>query len=158
METFVTPEEVFGLTGTPAMLGWLILILAPRRFPLLNAVPQLIIPLGLSFVYGVLVLRFFVEPGGGFASLAEVRQLFSSDWVLLAGWVHYLAFDLAIGAYLAARMDGAGIGRLVQAPILIATFLLGPIGFVLAILTEATLTARPDLPFSAPFKPKGLTS
>ncbi len=139
----MTPEEIFGTTGTPAILGWAILILAPRRFALLNAVPQLVIPLGLSVLYAVLVLRYFTEPGGGFGSLADVRQLFTSDWTLLAGWVHYLAFDLAIGAYLATRMDRAGIGRLVQAPILVTTFLLGPIGFALAVLTEAALTARP---------------
>jgi hypothetical protein len=145
----VTPEDVFGMTGTPAILGWAILILGPRRYPWLNAIPQLVIPLGLSALYAVLVLRYFAEPGGGFDSLAGVRQLFTSDWTLLAGWVHYLAFDLAIGAYLAARMDRAGIGRLIQAPILMTTFLLGPIGFLLAILTEAALSARLPLPLPA---------
>jgi hypothetical protein len=145
----VTPEEVFAISGTPAILGWAILILAPRRYPWLNAVPQLVIPFGLSMLYAILVLRYFAEPGGGFDSLADVRQLFTSDWVLLAGWVHYLAFDLAIGAYLATRMDRAGIGRLVQAPILVTTFLFGPIGFVLAVLTEAALMARPTVPFPA---------
>lgn len=138
----MTPEQIFGMTGTPAVLGWAILIFAPRRFAWLNAVPQLLIPLGLSILYAVLVLRYFTEPGGGFDSLAHVRQLFTSDWMLLAGWVHYLAFDLAIGAYLAIRMDKAGIGRIVQAPILLTTFLFGPMGFVLALITETALSAR----------------
>lgn len=142
METSVTPEQLFAMTGTPAMLGWAILILAPRRYTWLNAVPQLVIPLGLSLLYAALVLRHFSEPGGGYGSLAEVRQLFTSDWVLLAGWVHYLAFDLAIGAYLAARMDRAGIGRLVQVPVLVTTFLFGPMGFLLAVATETALSAR----------------
>jgi hypothetical protein len=136
------------MTGPPVLLGWALLILGPRRFGLLTAVPQLLIPLGLSLAYAVLVLRYFAEAGGGFGSLAEVRQLFTSDWALLAGWVHYLAFDMAIGAMLAARMDRAGIGRLVQGPILITTFLLGPIGFLLAILTEAPLSAGPDFRLS----------
>jgi hypothetical protein len=43
----------------------------------------------------------------------------SDRWALLAGWVHYLAFDLFVGAVMAARMDRAGVGRLVQAPILL---------------------------------------
>lgn len=146
----MTPEDVFGMSGTPAVLGWAILILGPRRFAWLNAIPQLVIPLGLSALYAILVLRFFAEPGGGFDSLAGVRQLFTSDWTLLAGWVHYLAFDLAIGAYLAARMDRAGIGRLIQAPVLVTTFLLGPIGFLLAILMEAALGARLSLPSLRP--------
>lgn len=153
----MVPEQIFGMTGTPAMLGWAILIFAPRRFALLNAVPQIVIPLGLSLLYAVLVLRFFAEPGGGFGSLADVRQLFTSDWTLLAGWVHYLAFDLAIGAYLAARMDRVGVGRLVQAPILVTTFLLGPIGFVLAVLTETVLSARPLLPLPSNSDIAGVT-
>ncbi|MBH0239026.1 ABA4-like family protein [Methylobrevis albus] len=142
----MTPEQVFAMTGPPTLLGWAILILGPRRFRWLNTLPQLVIPLGLSGLYAVLVLRHFAEPGGGYGSLAEVRQLFSSDWVLLAGWVHYLAFDLAIGALLATRMERAGIGRLIQAPILLATFLFGPVGFLLALVTEAALAARLVVP------------
>jgi hypothetical protein len=153
----VTPEQVFGMTGMPVMFGWAILILGPRRFAWLNAVPQLIIPLGLSVLYAVLVLRYFAEPGGGFGSLAEVRQLFTSDWTLLAGWVHYLAFDLAIGAYLAARMDRAGIGRLVQAPLLVMTFLFGPMGFALALLTEGALAARAGAHLSTTLNPKAVS-
>ena len=149
----MSPEQIFGMTGIPAILGWVILILGPRRFALLNAVPQLVIPLGLSLLHAVLVLRYFAETGSGFGSLAAVRQLFTSDWMLLAGWVHYLAFDLAIGACLATRMDRVGIGRLVQAPILVTTFLLGPIGFVLAVLTETVLTARPSVLLSTTLKP-----
>jgi len=154
----MTPESVFALTGPPVLLGWAILVLGPRRFGLVNAVPQLLIPLGLSLTYAALVLRYFAEAGGGFGSLAEVRQLFTSDWALLAGWVHYLAFDMAIGAMLAARMDRAGIGRLVQGPILIATFMLGPIGFLLAILTVAALTVRPDFRLSRNTSTAGLMS
>ncbi len=144
------PETWFSLAAPPAMIGWAILILGPRRFAWINAVPQLVIPLVLSFAYAVLVLSSFAEADGGFGSLADVRRLFNSDWVLLAGWIHYLAFDLAIGAVLAARMDRAGIGRLIQAPILVTTFLFGPIGFALAVLTEAALSVRPAHRVPAP--------
>ncbi len=74
-----------------------------------------------------------------FGSLAAVASLMSNDWALLAGWVHYLAFDLFIGAVMARRMDQVGISRVVQAPILGATFMLGPIGFLIAGLTELGL-------------------
>jgi hypothetical protein len=135
----MTPEEIFAMTGTPVLAGWAVLILGPRRYGLLNAVPALVIPLGLSALYAVLVLRHFAGTGGGYGSLAEVRVLFGSDWMLLAGWVHYLAFDMMVGAVLARRMDGAGVGRLVQAPVLLGTFLFGPVGVVLALLTEGAL-------------------
>jgi len=65
----------------------------------------------------------------------------SNQWAMLAGWVHFLAFDLFVGAFMAARMDRVGVGRLVQAPILGTTFMLGPLGFLIAGLTELGLRA-----------------
>jgi hypothetical protein len=135
----MSPEDMFALMGPPVLIGWAVLILGPRRHGWLNAVPGLVIPLGLSAVYAGLVLVHFAGTGGGYGSLAEVRLLFGSDWMLLAGWVHYLAFDMMVGTWLAARMDHAGIGRLVQAPILVATFLFGPVGVLLALVTEGVL-------------------
>lgn len=138
----MTPEELFSLAGAAAMVGWVILILGPRRFGLVNAVPLWIIPASISAVYTVLVLRWFSSAEGGFDSLASVATLFENEWALLAGWVHFLAFDLFVGAVLAGRMDRVGVGRLVQAPILGATFMLGPMGFLLAALTELGLRIR----------------
>ncbi len=138
----MTPEVLFSHVGTAAMVGWVLLILGPRRFAWFNAVPLWIIPAGLSAVYGALIFSRFSGMGGGFDSLENVATLMSDDWALLAGWVHYLAFDLFVGAVMAARMDKAGVDRLVQAPILGATFMLGPIGFLIAGLTELGLRAH----------------
>ena len=138
----MTPEIVFSYAGIAAMVGWALLILGPRRFAWFNAVPLWIIPAGLSAVYAALIFSRFSGTGGGFDSLASVAILLSDDWALLAGWVHYLAFDLFVGAVIAARMDRVGVDRLVQAPILGATFMLGPLGFLIAGLTELGLRAR----------------
>lgn len=135
----MTPDDMFGLANVLALPGWAILILAPRRWPALNAVPALLIPLVLSALYTGLVLTYFSASGGGFGTLAAVRQLFSSDPVLVAGWAHYLAFDLMIGAQLAKRLDRIGVQRLLQGPILITTFLFGPVGVLLTLLTEGAL-------------------
>lgn len=137
----MSPETVFSLAGTLAALGWAVLILGPRRFPWLNAVPMWGLPALLSAGYALIVLSRFSGSGGGFGSLAEVARLFASDWALLAGWVHFLAFDLFVGAVLAARMDRAGIGRLVQGGVLALIFLLGPFGFLVAVLTLVALRA-----------------
>lgn len=135
----MTPDAMFGLANMAALPGWAILILAPRRWPLLNAVPALLIPLGFAALYAGLVLTHFSASGGGFGTIALVRQLFMSDPALVAGWVHYLAFDLMIGALLAARLDRIGVNRLLQAPILISTFMFGPVGVLLTLLTQACL-------------------
>jgi len=135
----MSPEDYFSMVGPAAMTGWAILVLGPRRFAALNAVPLWIIPVGLSVVYSVLVLTWLSSAEGGFDSLASVALLFENEWALLAGWVHYLAFDLFVGAVMAARMDRMGVDRLIQAPILICIFMLGPLGFVIAALTEYAL-------------------
>lgn len=83
-------------------------------------------------LYAVLIPMVFADvPGGGFGTLAAVQALFASPAVALAGWVHYLAFDLFVGLWIAARADAAGVSRWLQAPVLATTFLFGPIGLLL---------------------------
>ena len=130
----MTPDSLFSLSNTLVLPAWLILIFAPRRWPTLNAVPAYIVPLLLSALYAVLVLSHFSQSAGGYGSLSDVRQLFSNDMVLVAGWVHYLAFDLFIGAWAAAMMDRAGVSRIIQGFILSLIFLFGPAGFLLALV------------------------
>ncbi len=136
---------MFDLVGPPALAGWLLLVLAPRWSWLLSAMRWLIAG-GLAIVYAALVLVYFFRvDGGGYGSLAEVKALFQSDPVLLAGWVHYLAFDLFVGIWLAERLDAVRVSRLVQAPILLATFMFGPIGLLLGMLVGGNFR----LPFMA---------
>lgn len=143
----MTPGEFFGWAGQAAMVGWVILIFLPRRWPWLLALPRYIIPLGLSLLYaGLVMIHFFSAEGGGFGSLAEVRALFTLDEALLAGWVHYLAFDLFIGGWIAVEADKLGLARLVQAPILLATFMFGPVGFALFLLMRAGYVRKQEVP------------
>ena len=77
---------------------------------------------------------------GGFGSLNEVATLFLVPGLLLAGWVHYLAFDLLVGRW---QIDDSGLGdagRLAAwwlVPCLALTFLFGPAGWLLYLLTRA---------------------
>lgn len=136
-------DQVFSLASTAAMAGWAILILAPRRIAVLGATVRHAIPLALSAVYTLLILVHFAGAGGGYGSIAEVRALFASDPVLVAGWTHYLAFDLLVGVFVADRMDRAGLHRILQAPVLALVFLFGPVGYLLALLSEAALRLLP---------------
>jgi hypothetical protein len=130
-------ESAFQLTNLLAMAGWAILIFGPRQPFVLRLVPACLIPALLSAGYFVLVAVYFAGAEGGYSSLAAVGTLFASEPVRLAGWVHYLAFDLFVGAWIARRADEAGISRIIQAPILAATFLFGPVGLLVFLLLEA---------------------
>jgi len=137
----MTADDLFGLASAAVLPGWLILIFAPRGEKLgggwvwLNRVPALILPLGLSALYAGLILAFFSASGGGFGSIDAVRMLFANDYGLLAGWVHYLAFDLMVGAMMASKMDRMGLSRLSQAPLLGLIFMFGPLGVLLIWIT-----------------------
>jgi hypothetical protein len=77
------------------------------------------------------VATTFGRTPGGFSSLAAVATLFGNPWALLAGWIHYLAFDLLIGTWEARDARERGVPHLLLVPCLILTFLFGPAGWLL---------------------------
>lgn len=130
-------ETLFSAFTTTASVSWVVLILLPRAKALRRLVQVLAVG-GLCVAYTVLIqLYFFSVPGGGFGSLAEVQRLFELPEVALAGWIHYLAFDLFAGLWIAQRADAMGLSRWLQAPVLLVTFMFGPIGLLLFALTAA---------------------
>lgn len=139
----MTPDTVFSIVNPLALAGWLTLVAGiVIKQPLLrDVIAGRIIPVILSVAYAALILVFWWTAEGGFGALADVQTLFTQPWIALAGWVHYLAFDLAIGAVLARQVMERGLNRLFLAPILPLTFLFGPIGY-LAAQTLFTFTAR----------------
>ena len=122
-------ESIFSACSGLALLGWVLLVFLPRQRPahLLAAAG---IPLVISVVYLVLIAQHFGRSEGGFGSLSDVAQLFSNPALLLAGWVHYLAFDLFIGAWESRDAQRHGIPHLLVVPCLLLTFMLGPIGLL----------------------------
>ncbi len=114
-----------------AMLGWLLLIFLPGWKWTARFIAAGLLPLALAVVYLILVATHFGQSDGGFGSLAEVSQLFQNPHNLLAGWIHYLAFDLFIGAWEVRDARKVGLHHLLVVPCLVLTFLLGPIGLLL---------------------------
>jgi membrane-bound acyltransferase YfiQ involved in biofilm formation len=130
----LTADLVFSIANGFALPGWAILIWAIyRRLPWLrDVVAGRAWPLALSLIYSALILFFFAKSDGGYDTLENVKKLFATDWLLVAGWIHYLAFDLFVGAYSAKRFDEAGVARRWNILTLPAIFMFGPLGFVLA--------------------------
>jgi hypothetical protein len=128
----VTAGTVFSIANSAALLSWLILAFAVWRKHdwLRDQLVGRFIPLTFSMLYFALIVLFFGQAQGGFDSLSNVKMLFTSDWAALAGWVHYLAFDLFVGAWIAKQVIDLGISRLWLIGLLPLTFLFGPIGFL----------------------------
>ena len=138
----MSAELLFHWLGLLALSGWLILVIFPRKSWSAPLVSGVILPALLSVVYLVLIATHFGQAHGDFNSLAGVASLFSDPYVLLAGWVHYLAFDLFIGSFEVRDSQRLGIPHFAMLPVLFFTFLLGPIGFLLYLVIRGVKTRR----------------
>jgi hypothetical protein len=122
-------ERIFSAASTIAAVGWLFLIIVPKR-PLAVHVAGIFLPLILAAMYLYFIAMHIRGAEGGFGSLADVATLFQTRELLLAGWIHYLCFDLFIGGWEVRDSQRHGIPHLVVIPCLIMTFMLGPIGLL----------------------------
>jgi hypothetical protein len=138
----MSPSTAFSVANALALLGWVVLLAglwtsgAWRRRCL--RLGGRAVPLLLSTGYAAaMALYWGTAPGGGFGSLAQVAALFSAPGLLLAGWVHYLAFDLFIGRWIVDDTLARGMSRVAALPCLVLTFLAGPVGLLLHFVLKA---------------------
>jgi hypothetical protein len=140
----VTPERLFSLAGMLVLPGWLLLVLAPR-WKWTHRYAAFVSPLLIGGLYAFLFASHFKDGGGGgFGSLAQVSLLFQNPWLLLVGWIHYLAFDLFIGAWEVRDARRLEIPHLAVIPCLVLTFLIGPVGLLLYLLIRVILRKEID--------------
>lgn len=123
-------EQLFALGNGLALGGWALLILLPTWRGLAQALAAIVIPALLGLAYTALVAVWWSRSPGGYGSLDAVRALFGSPPLLLAGWLHYLAFDLLAGAWIARDGRREGLHHFLVVPTLVLTFLFGPMGLV----------------------------
>jgi hypothetical protein len=136
----MSPHQLFPMLNVAAMVGWLLLAVSPR-WPRLIDVAGRAFPLAFACVYIVAIAANWRGSEGGFSSLADVATLFANPWLLLAGWIHYLAFDLFVGAWEARDARERRIPHLLVLPCLALTFMFGPAGLLL-YLALRTVRAR----------------
>jgi hypothetical protein len=138
----VNADVVFQITSTLAIIGWLALLATPWRPALAQLIAARVIPVLLALVYAGLIIRYFRADFSAFQTLDGVISLFTSREVVLAGWIHYLAFDLFVGAWEARVSDREGIPFLLTIPCLFFTLMLGPIGFLMFIVLRSWTSTR----------------
>ncbi len=136
------PETLFSFASTLVVPGWLLLVFAPRWRWTNRILGSAALSLVLAALYLVLVAWRMPGGEGGFGSLADVDRFFRDPYLLLAGWIHYLAFDLFIGAWEVRDAQRLGLPHLLVVPCLVMTFLLGPIGLLAYVFLRWTLRRR----------------
>jgi hypothetical protein len=114
-------ETLFSIANLAVLPGWLLVAIAP----------------GWRWSQRYVWLLANNWGPGGFSSLEQVALLFSNRALLLAGWIHYLIFDLFTGSWESRDALAHGIPRWVVTPCLVLTFLLGPVGLAVYLLARA---------------------
>lgn len=133
----MNPETIFSIANPLVLIGWLALIVAPGWKYTFRGVVMVILLLQAA-LYTALIAYALSMPstGGGFSSLAGVAALFQNPWALLGGWVHYLCFDLFVGAHLVKDSREHELPHWLVVICLAPTFLFGPAGFLLYSLMK----------------------
>ena len=139
----MTPNQTFDILNLIALVAWVLLLLSPRLPRWSSTVTGGIVPSVLAAVYTAIVVATWVGSEGGFSSLADVATLFSNPWILLAGWTHYLAFDLLVGNWEMRDARTRGIPYMLVLPCLVLTFLFGPAGWLLYGIVRSSRGAEP---------------
>ena len=148
-------EAVFRIANFGAVIAWIVLVLA-AVFGWRRALQRFcggLVPLLLASAYVAVLMAHWGGPGD-VSSLAGVGLLFRQPAILLAGWLHYLAFDLLVGVMIAQRFLDDRLPRILLLPVLPLAFFFGPAGW---LAFEAIRFARRDsAPVLAP-TPAGRT-
>lgn len=140
-------DTVFQIASTTVLAGWASLLIRPLVPRFSDLVAGLVIPVLLAVAYTGLVMAYWSSAKGGFDTLDNVALLFQTRELLLAGWIHYLAFDLFIGAWIARAAQAAQLSFWLVVPCMALTFLFGPAGLLAFLALRAAM--RPGRAFVA---------
>ncbi len=148
----MTYGQIFSLASVAVAPLWFLMIVLPRWRWTVRIVTEPWAYAPLTLAYAAMVLPRFGElapvllnnPGP-----QSVGALLATPSGATIGWIHFLAFDVFVGrwAYLDSRIRG--VHPVVMAPILLLTFLFGPMG-LLSYLVARSLHRRTPVVAGAP--------
>jgi ABA4-like protein len=133
------PDQLFQIVNVAPMPIWLLWIAAPASRLSRNVAratwPWLILAAAYLGFLTVALVQGGLDPRQ-FGSLAGVMQLFDSRWGTLAGWTHYLCFDLFVARWIMNDAPDAGYWL---SPILFLTLMFGPVGLLCYLAVRGPL-------------------
>jgi len=130
----MSDAQLFQLANTTALVCWIALVFQPRR---IAPLARFIVPGLMAVLYIWALASAPANPDGGFGSLTQVKALFTQDRAVLAGWVHYLAFDFFVGCWMVLDAIDRRISHVAVVPCLLLTFMFGPVGLLLYLALRA---------------------
>lgn len=128
-------EFLFKAANYAVIPFWLLLIAAPRWRWTQRLVHGPVVLLLLTPIYAYMLFGYAPAPENmKLTTLYGVMIGFSVPHIVVAGWIHYLIFDLFVGAWETRDAQRRGIPHVLVLPCLIATWMIGPVGLLLYVL------------------------
>lgn len=126
-------ETTFQIVNMLVLPQWLLMIFAPRWVVTQWLMRSYLIPVLLACFYAYYIFSGKPLNFADFSSFEGVKSLFANggEAAMLAGWIHYLAFDLVAGT---AVLQDAQAKKIAHGWVVIPLFfcfMLGPTGFFL---------------------------
>jgi hypothetical protein len=121
----LTAETAFQLLNLVVLPWWGIWLVAPRSRLAALAASHGAVFVALAAVYTALFVVIVAGGGGGGFGFDAMRARFAQADLFLAGWTHYLCFDLFVGAWILRESRRIAVE---PRPFLFFTLMTGPIG------------------------------
>ena len=131
-------ETGFLLVNLAVLPGWALLLLAPK-WKWTQRIAMFTTPMLLAVAYIAVFIANFEGLHFTFKSFDAVVYLFHTPGMVLAGWIHFLAFDLFAGAWMVRDARRLRILHLAVIPCLLLTFLMGPVGLLIYLILRTGL-------------------
>jgi Domain of unknown function (DUF4281) len=138
----MTPDTVFSVCNSIALLGWIVLIFLPMWRSSDKFIIGVIVSLFAAIYTYYIAVNLSALDMKSFSTLKGVTDLFSNPLAVLIGWVHYLAFDLMVGIFIKKNALKYGISHWLVVPCLLLTFMFGPIGLLLYMVIRLFSSKR----------------
>ena len=131
----------FELSNLAVLPFWALMILAPRSRVTARVVasPWIVLPPLAVYAWAILPALLEVLPIVARPELPSVAHLLGEPRGALAGWAHFLAFDLFVGRFILLDARERELPWFVLSPILLATLLLGPLGLLSYLVARSGL-------------------
>lgn len=128
-------STVFSFSNFLVMPMWALMIFLPKWKWTNWLIGNKLVPILLAIVYAIFII-LAISSGSemDFGSLDSVMTLFQDEQAVLAGWIHYLVFDLLVGMWILKQNEAIGMHQILMGICLLGCFMFGPIGFLLFTL------------------------
>lgn len=137
----MSASDLFTASNLLVLPGWALLALMPA-WKWTRILAAYVIPGLMALLYIGIMLSDVDMMSGGFGSIDQVSRMFQNPWLLLAGWLHYLAFDLFVGAWQVRDAQRLEVPHLFVIPCLALTFIVGPVGLLAYFVVRAAVVRK----------------